>query len=297
MSFPPGLPPLDSSFPHGAPVPTLRIVPLLLCALLAWGQAPLASGGASALSQEPTRLRIVLDPGHGGEDDGAKGAKGLKEKEAVLELALILKERLQESHYEVILTRETDVLVPLWDRARLANEAGADLFISLHLNGSRAKAAKGSEVYFLSLAAGDADAAEVAALENDGAPLPPTPDSVLASILDDLAQKAFLQDSEKLAVAVQNQLNRLGGIKERGVKQAPFAVLRGAAMPAVLVETVFISNRKEEAKLKDPAFRRQVAEAITKGVNRFFAQVGITPKRKALDPLSAGTPKVTPKPS
>ena len=98
-----------------------------------------------------------------------------------------------------------------------------------------------------------------------------TPDSVVASILDDLAQQAFLQDSERLAVAIQGQLNRLSGIKERGVKQAPFIVLRGAAMPAVLVEVAFISNPREEAKLRDPAFRAKVADAITLGVRRYFA--------------------------
>ena len=266
-----------------------RIAFPLLLGLLAWGQAP-----PNAPSPEPARPRIFLDPGHGGEDRGATGAKGLKEKEAVLELALALKERLQEAQFEVLLTREEDVFVPVWDRARLANEAGADLFISLHLNAHRAKGARGSEVYFLSLDAGDADAEEVAALENAGALLPSTPDSVVASILDDLAQKAYLQDSEKLAVAVQNQLNHLGGIKERGVKQAPFAVLRGAAMPAVLVETVFISNPKEEAKVKDPAFRRKVAEAITQGVRRFFTEVGLTGRRKA---LGAAPPKLTRKPS
>lgn len=276
---------------------TLQIVPILLLSLLAWGQTPKSEGGISVPKANTVKLKIVLDPGHGGDDRGAIGPKGLKEKEAVLDLALTLKKRLQEANFEVILTREEDVFIPVWDRARMANEAGADLFISLHLNAYRAKSAKGSEVYFLSLNAGDADAAEVVALENAGVILPPTPDNVVASILDDMAQKAFLQDSEKLAVAVQNQLNRLGGIKERGVKQAPFAVLRGAAMPAVLVETVFISNPKEEAKLKDPAFRKKVAEAITQGVRRFFAQVGTTPKRKALDPLSAGTSRTTRKPS
>ena len=221
----------------------------------------------------------------------------MKEKEVALELAMVLKERLEEAGFEVILTREEDVLIPVWDRAKIANEAGADLFISLHFNAAKARAAKGSEVFFLSQDAGDADAAEVAARENEGAGQPASQDSVVASILDDMAQKAFLQDSEKLAVALQNQLNRLGGIKERGVKQAPFAVLRSAAMPAVLVETAFISNPKEEVKLKDPAFLKKVAEAMTQGVRRFFTQVGITPKRKALDALSDGTTRTTKKPS
>ncbi len=273
---------------------TLQIVSTLFCSLLVWGQTPKPSRAIPALV---SRLKVAVDPGHGGDDRGAMGKKGLKEKEVALELAMVLKDRLQEAGFEVILTREEDVLIPVWDRAKIANEAGADLFISLHLNAAKARAAKGSEVFFLSQDAGDADAAEAAAQENKGAGQPASQDSVVASILDDMAQKAFLQDSEKLAVALQNQLNRLGGIKERGVKQAPFAVLRTAAMPAVLVETAFISNPKEEAKLRDPVFRKRVAEAITQGVRRFFVQVGITPKRKALNPLSSGTPRNARKPS
>jgi len=229
------------------------------------------------------KLKVAVDAGHGGDDTGAKGALKLKEKDVALSLANALAEQLQAAGFEVLLTRSDDTFIPLWDRARLANEGGADLFVSLHLNSSKARAAKGSEVFFLSLNAGDADAAEVAALENaEAGKGPATPDSVVASILDDLAQKAYLQDSERLAVSIQNQLNHLGGIKERGVKQAPFAVLRGAAMPAVLVETVFISNPKEAAKLQDPAFLKQVAESITQGVRRYFAAGALTSRRKAI---------------
>ena len=106
---------------------------------------------------------------------------------------------------------------------------------------------------------------------------------MVAGILNDLSQKAFLQDSERLAVAIQAQLNLLGGIRQRGVKQAPFVVLRGAAMPAVLVETAFISNPREEAKLRDPAFRGRVAQAITRGVRRYFTTTGtVVPRRSSL---------------
>ncbi len=224
-----------------------------------------------------------MDPGHGGDDTGAKGAKGLKEKDAVLQLAQALVEELEASGMDARLTREADVFVPLWDRARMANQGGADLFISLHLNAAEARQAKGSEVYFLTLGAGDQEAAEVAAQENGETPgtRRPDPDNVVAGILDDLAQEAFLRDSERLAVAIQAQLNRLGGIKQRGVKQAPFVVLRGAAMPAVLVETVFISNPKEEAKLKDAAFLKKAAQAITQGVRHYFASGEETSRRKA----------------
>lgn len=206
---------------------------------------------------------------------------GLKEKAAALEIGKAVAARLTAAGFEPILTRGDDTFVPLWDRARLANAQGADLFISLHLNAARARAARGSEVYFLSLGQGDDE--EVVATENAGAgEAPGGPEGVVATILDDLAQKAFLQDSERLAVAIQGQLNRLAGIKERGVKQAPFIVLRGAAMPAVLVEVAFISNPKEEAKLQDEAFRSRVAEAITLGVRRYFAETQGSVRRRTV---------------
>jgi len=265
---------------------------ILLSSLLAWGQSPkpaeeIPAAPALVASSAPApvspKLKVAIDAGHGGEDIGANGAHKLKEKDVALALAKALAEQLQAAGFEVLLTRSDDTFIPLWDRAKLANEAGADLFVSLHLNASKAKNAKGSEVFFLSLDAGDADAAEVAALENAGsAERPFTPDSVVASILDDLAQKAYLQDSERLAVSIQNQLNRLGGIKERGVKQAPFVVLRGAAMPAVLVEALFISNPKEAAKLQDPAFLKKVADSITLGLRRYAVSGTLTPKRKAI---------------
>ncbi len=224
----------------------------------------------------------MLDPGHGGDDGGARGFKGLLEKTAALELARAVGAKLQAAGFEALYTRDDDTFIPLWDRAKAANALGADLFLSLHLNAARAKAARGSEVYFLSLGQGEDD--EVVVTENAGAGLAPnSPDSVVATILDDLAQKAFLQDSERLAVAIQGQLNRLAGIKERGVKQAPFIVLRGAAMPAVLVEVSFISNPKEEAKLKEPAFRARVADAITLGVRRYFAETNGSVRRRTLD--------------
>ena len=234
--------------------------------LLAWGQTP----KQAAPAVRPHRLKVMLDPGHGGDDGGAKGAKGTKEKAAALEIAKAVAAKLEAAGFQAVMTRSDDTFIPLWDRAKAANSQGADLFVSLHLNAARARAARGSEVYFLSLGRGDDD--EVVATENAGAEAAPgSPDSVVASILDDLAQKAFLQDSERLAVAIQGQLNRLAGIKERGVKQAPFIVLRGAAMPAVLVEVAFISNPREEAKLKDSAFRGRVADAISQGVRRYVA--------------------------
>jgi N-acetylmuramoyl-L-alanine amidase len=230
------------------------------------------------------RLKVAVDAGHGGDDRGAKGRAGLLEKDVALRLAAALAERLRADGFEPYLTRSGDAFVALWDRAKLANEAGADLFVSLHLNAARARGAKGSEVYFLSLGAGDVDAETLAAENGPAEAAPEKPDGVVASILDDLAQQAYLQDSEKLAVEIQLQLNRLGGIKERGVKQAPFVVLKGAAMPAVLVETAFISNPKEEAKLKDPAFIRKVADAIARGIRSYTLEANGSVRRRAAQP-------------
>ncbi len=254
----------------------IRLPGVLLAtfSLLAWSQTPNPAA-------EP-RLKVMLDPGHGGDDSGAKGAKGLKEKSAAMELARAVGAKLEAAGFQAAYTRENDAFIPLWDRAKAANDNGADLFISLHLNAAHTKAARGSEVFFLSLGKGEDD--EVVAAENAGAGAGQgRSDTVLASILDDLAQKAFLQDSERLAVAIQGQLNRLAGIKERGVKQAPFIVLRGAAMPAILVEVAFISNPREEEKLKDRAFRAKVAEAITVGVRRYFAETNGGVRRRAVE--------------
>ena len=259
----------------------IRLPSILLAtfSLLAWAETPKPVPPAAA-----PRLRVMLDPGHGGEDRGAHGPKGLSEKAAALEIARAVGAKLEAAGFRVDYTRDDDTFIPLWDRAKKANEEGADLFLSLHLNAARARAARGSEVYFLSLGQGDDD--ELAAAENAGAGMGPGgsgPDSVVASILDDLAQKAYLQDSERLAVAIQNQLNRLAGIKERGVKQAPFIVLRGAAMPAVLVETAFISNPREEQKLKDPKFVAKVGDAIAQGIRRYFAAGNGTVRRRAVE--------------
>ena len=274
--------------------------------------------------QPPGRYLVMVDPGHGGEDDGAHGRKGLVEKDVALELGVELARQLEAAGLEVRLTRDQDLFVPLWDRARMANAEHADLFISLHLNADHSRSAKGSEVFFLSPASADQATADLAAVENAGSGLPGSglpgsglpgsglpgsglpgsglpaeqdPDQVVAGILHNLAQEAYLRDSERLAVAIQGQLNHLGGIKQRGVKQAPFVVLRGAGMPAVLVETAFISNPREEARLRDSAFRTRVAQAITRGVRRFLATSGVLARRGTrLVPPQASAPIVQPEP-
>ena len=243
------------------------------------------AGGANPKAPKAEKAPlVVLDAGHGGEDTGARGRGRLLEKDAALAIAKAVGAELERLGCRVAYTREDDTFIPLWGRAKIANDQGADLFVSLHLNAARARAATGSEVYFLSLGQAEADAQATVDAENAGQEKDPAagPD-VVASILDDLAQKAYLRDSESLAVDVQRELNRFAGIKERGVKQEPFIVLRGAAMPAVLVESVFISNPKEEKKLKDPDFVAKLGQAIAKGVKAYLGEAEGAVHRRAED--------------
>jgi len=229
----------------------------------------------------PAPLTIVVDPGHGGTETGAIGPDGFQEKEATLDIARRLAATLPRVlACRTLLTRDTDVLISLDDRTAIANHEKADLFLSVHANSSRAATAQGSETYYLSLEASDRIAQEVARQENasPGAPTPVpggtsgNPD--LNFILWDLAQSAHLKESSELAEAIQVELNAIsgGGGGSRGVKQAPFRVLVGATMPAVLVEVGFISNPAEEKKLKSPEFQQSLSDAIGRAVVKFFSK-------------------------
>jgi len=233
---------------------------------------------------EPGIHTIVLDPGHGGAETGAVGPSGTEEKEITLLLARALKSRLERRlPVRVLLTRGEDAELPLDSRTALANQNKADLFISLHLNSERGRGARGAETYFLSLQASDARAARAAEIENEAAgaaAADPATDGTgegdplydLQLILWDLAQSRHLADSQRLAALIQEELNGALGLRDRGVKQAPFRVLMGAAMPAVLVELGFISNPEEEERLRDAAYRAQLVEAVARAVERYRAQ-------------------------
>jgi N-acetylmuramoyl-L-alanine amidase len=215
---------------------------------------------------------VVIDPGHGGEDMGARGPSGLVEKFVTLDIARRLRERIQSSmDAEVILTRETDRVITLDERTALANHNRADLFVCIHANASRRPRARGAETYFLSYQATDDEARAVAAIENntlgldDGVPR----GDGLEMILWDIAQSAFLRESSILAEVIQDNLNDALGITNRGIKQAPFRVLMGATMPAVLIEVAFISNPDEERRLRDPAFKDRIADAIFESIDRY----------------------------
>lgn len=220
----------------------------------------------------PVALRsIVLDPGHGGNDPGAVGARGLQEKDLTLDVARRLAAVLQEElGVKVTLTRTRDVFVPLRERTTLANRQKADLFVSIHVNSARGTSAAGTETYFLSSEATDNAARAAAAFENKVIELEPGARGgsrdLLRSILWDLAQSDFQQESSRLAEGLQDSLERALRQPSRGVKQAPFYVLGGAAMPAVLVEIGFISNAHEEERLQDEGYRDRIARALAAGL-------------------------------
>ena len=221
-----------------------------------------------------TPLRVmVLDAGHGGHDPGATGPTGLMEKELVLNVTRRVARLVEEQlGIKILLSRDGDHFVPLRDRTSFANRAQADVFVSIHANAHREVASEGVETYFLSSEATDNAARQVAALENSVVQLEkPTARGrdVVKTILWDLAQSEFQEESSRLAEVVQDSMTRSLRIPSRGVKQAGFYVLGGAAMPAILIEIGFVTNRKEERKLRDPRYRDDIARAIAAGLAEY----------------------------
>lgn len=216
---------------------------------------------------------IVLDPGHGGFDTGAKGPTGLEEKDVALKVAVRLKGLLEKRlNVTVLLTRDGDYFVPLEERTSFANRNNADLFISIHANAARKNAADGFETYFLGLEATDDDARAVAMYENSVRNIgrgDVKEGDDLSIILGDMLNTAVLNESSILAEAIQKGFERVVKIENRGVKQAPFIVLMNAMMPAVLTEIAFISNPAQEKRLKDKAFLDKMAEAIFNSIKAY----------------------------
>lgn len=241
---------------------------------------------ATTNTHDPIKL-VIIDPGHGGKDSGAIGPSGLKEKDITLAIAKEMKRDLERNlDVEVILTRSKDKYLTLTERTDIANLRRADLFISLHINASRKSRPDGVETYFLSFEATDAEARKLAAFENgEGALSRENRNQMstdLESILWDLTQTATHHESSILAENIQRSLGKMWRGEKRGVKQAPFRVLVGATMPAVLVEMGFISNPKEEALLKDKHTHRRLAYAVTNGVLSFEKQTRKNSKRSDL---------------
>ncbi len=217
---------------------------------------------------------IVLDPGHGGSETGAVGPGGSAEADLTLMIAKALRIELRRRlPVEVVMTRTENVDVALETRTAVANENRADLFISLHFNSSFGPRPRGAETYFLSREASDQQAAAVAAAENAAASDQADPELELKMILWDLAQSHHLAKSQRFANLVQEELNLALGLRDRGVKQAPFTVLMGARMPAVLVELGFLSNPEEEERLQNPVYRAELVDALVQAVSRFRRQI------------------------
>ncbi len=239
-----------------------------------------AARAASSGSKGRTSLyreikTVVIDPGHGGLEPGAKGRLGTLEKNIALAISLKLKSIIERKlALRVVLTREEDVDVSLENRAAKANNNKADLFLSIHANSSYRKEARGSETFFLGTEATDEEARRLAYLENN-----PTEfekgivgenEDEIKMILWDMAQAAYLKQSSLLAESIQNELNMLLGTVNRGIKQLPFKVLTGVACPAVLIEVAFISNPEEERMLKREDFQNKIAQAIYEGLESYI---------------------------
>jgi N-acetylmuramoyl-L-alanine amidase len=256
------------------------------------GPAPSIGAPGAARPSGPAaggdgRIRtVVIDPGHGGAEVGAKGPGGTLEKDVTLAIGRKLRAALTNGlGIQAFLTRDKDQEVALDDRTAFANNYKADLFVSIHANASAARGARGSEVYFLSYQASDEESRRVAmseggALPGRGAEAGASGD--LALILWDMAQAEHLEESSALATRINEELAEVTGSQGRGIKQAPFRVLVGAGMPAVLVEIAFISNAEEEKLLTSDAYQTKVATAIVRGIARYRERgqaVASTPAR------------------
>lgn len=248
--------------------------------------------GSVPVAPERAFATVALDPGHGGSDAGAIGPGGTMEKDLTLAIAKRVRGHLRRtSDLTVLLTRETDVFVPLEGRVAMANAREADLFVSIHLNAAQARAVSGTETYFLSAVASDEAARASAERENRSLELeekrPGAPPADLALILADLARSASLRESETFAAMLQERFAEEAPSvrgESRGVKQAPFFVLVGARMPAVLTEVGFISNPEQERALRSERVQEEIARSIVRAVLAFKA---LADSRMGLERASA----------
>ncbi len=223
------------------------------------------------------RLRVMIDPGHGGKDPGAIGPTGLKEKDVVLAIGRRIREKLSRSgEFDVRMTRDDDVFIPLEERTAMANKGRSDIFVSLHINASPNRRAEGYSTYVLSRGASNREDLELAAREN-GVPVRKL--QGVKFIIDDMFTGARKNESLRLAKTVNDAVvrhvsTRYPGAQSLGLKQAPFYVLVGARMTAILVETSFISNAREESRLRDSSCLDGIADGVVEAV-RYYGENGI----------------------
>ncbi|QRX81212.1 N-acetylmuramoyl-L-alanine amidase [Glaciimonas sp. PAMC28666] len=232
------------------------------------------------LEKSPTMTRMItiaLDPGHGGEDPGATGSRGNHEKDIVLSIAKRLKAKIeQQPNMRVMLTRDADFFVPLGMRVQKARKVQADLFVSIHADAFVTPTARGSSVFALSEKGATSTAARWMANRENASDLIggvniKSHDKQLASVLLDLSTTAQINDSMKLASAVLGEIGGINKLHKGSVEQAGFAVLKAPDIPSILIETAFISNPEEEAKLTDNAYQDKMADAILTGIKKYFS--------------------------
>ena len=226
------------------------------------------------------RLVIVaIDPGHGGEDPGAIGPSGLREKDVVLAVALQLRDRINSvPGMRAMLTRDADFFVPLHERVRKARRVQADLFVSIHADAFFTPQARGASVFALSANGASSAAARWMANKENAADavgglntIAVKDNQVLRAMLD-MSTAAQIKDSLQIGREVLDRIGKVGALHKRSVEQAAFAVLKAPDIPSILVETAFISNPEEEALLRDPAYQQRLVEALHTGIRRYFAR-------------------------
>ena len=243
--------------------------------------APRATARAPAAERTDRLIIVALDPGHGGEDPGAIGPGGTYEKDVVLQVALKLRDRINNTTVggnpmRAFMTRDGDFFVPLATRVEKARRVGADLFISIHADAFMRPEARGASVYALSeRGASSAAARWLASKENDadriGGVNLGVKDSLVQRALLDMSTTAQIKDSLTLGSAIVREIGGVGRLHKRNVERANFAVLRAPDIPSVLVETAFISNPEEERKLRSEAYQNDLANALINGIQKYFA--------------------------
>jgi N-acetylmuramoyl-L-alanine amidase len=260
-------PPL--SLPAPSPAPTMTHMP----------PPPPAPATASERRKVDRLIIVALDPGHGGEDPGATGPTGLREKDVVLAVALALRDKLNAvPGMRVMMTRDGDYFVPLQERVRKARRVQADLFVSIHADAFFKPQARGASVFALSTKGASSTAARwMAERENSsdevgGVGVAEVHDVQLLHTMLDMSTTAQIKDSLKLGQEVLARMSRVGPLHKGEVEQAGFAVLKAPDIPSVLVETAFISNPDEEDKLRDPTYREKLVDALLAGIRRYLAR-------------------------
>jgi len=259
-----------AAVPEMKPTPQTEIKPT--------PQAEIKPAPVAAISPVHKKMRIVIDPGHGGKDPGALRGR-TREKDLNLAVAKELYKLLQKGNFEVKITRENDTFIPLSGRSKIANTFKADLFVSVHTNSSKNKNANGFEVYFRSEKATDKEAADTAALENEAMQYEEVHYNFVDALLQSLAKNEYINESSKLAGYVRNAVYKQPGIgiavnQNSSVRQANFYVLKGVQSPAILIEMGYISSSKDRGRLTQSGVQKKMAQGIYNGVLNYAKNEG-----------------------